>query len=563
MKDSGNTVYFDYSGATPYNSTTAPDEYISAIITDNSGNITYYGRIAQPSAATGTASIDLSNVTMNTTDKLYVFSEQCNGDKKTDYASKLQPVSMTVNAYPVTYALADLTTNGVSYVSNDNNTNYTATLSADSGYVLPACISVMVGGTAATLAASVADADTAGEYYYDVTTGAVKVAAVNSAVGITATGVPKISARPAIINFGSVTEGYITLPNTKAVTITNNEDNPVGGYTVTGNSTDFNVSYTSAAIAANGTSTFTVQPVAGLAPGTHTAELTITTSEGNTATVDLSFTVNAKSSSYTATCYTITATAGDGGDISPSGNTAVAYGNDKTYTITADDGYEIEDVLVDGKSIGVVTSYTFKNVKKAHTISASFAEIKEKTVNPFTDVNSDDWFYENVIYLYENGLMNGTTSDTFNPNGNMTRGMFVAVLYRLSGDNGSYTSSFADVPFGKWYENAVAWAAQNGISGGVGNNCFAPNAGITRQQLAVLLYNYAKYKGYDVSIGEDTNILSYEDAFDISDYAYPALQWACGAGIMNGNNEYLNPHGPATRAQVAAMLERFVESTAK
>jgi len=159
--------------------------------------------------------------------------------------------------------------------------------------------------------------------------------------------------------------------------------------------------------------------------------------------------------------------------------------------------------------------------------------------------------------------MNGTNSDTFNPTGGITRGMFVAVLYRLSGDTGSYTSSFADVPSGKWYENAVAWATQNGIAGGVGNNRFAPDSGITRQQLAVLLYNYAKYKGYDVSIGEDTNILSYEDALTISDYAYPALQWACGAGIMDGDNEYLRPNAPATRAQVAAMLERFIENAAK
>lgn len=125
------------------------------------------------------------------------------------------------------------------------------------------------------------------------------------------------------------------------------------------------------------------------------------------------------------------------------------------------------------------------------------------------------------------------------------------------------TSRIADVPSGKWYENAVAWATQNSISGGVGNNRFAPDSGITRQQLAVLLYNYAKYKGYNVSIGEDTNILSYKDALDISDYAYPALQWACGAGIINGDSGYLSPNGPITRAQVAAMLVRFVENVAK
>ena len=258
---------------------------------------------------------------------------------------------------------------------------------------------------------------------------------------------------------------------------------------------------------------------------------------------------------------TIKAAAGTGGTISPSGNASIADGNDKTYKIVANDGYEIKDVLVDGVSIGAVSSYTFENIKKVHTITASFSPII--TVNPFTDVKGGDWFYDDVMYVYKNGLMNGTASDAFRPNGGMTRGMFVSVLYRLSGDSGSYTDSFTDVPSGKWYENAIAWASQNGIAGGVGNDRFAPDNGITRQQLAELLYNYAKYKGYDVSVGEDTNILSYEDVLTISDYAYPALQWACGAGIINGNNGYLNPNAPATRAQVAAMLQRFVNSTAK
>ena len=256
--------------------------------------------------------------------------------------------------------------------------------------------------------------------------------------------------------------------------------------------------------------------------------------------------------------YTIKSTAGTGGSISPSGSVSVDDGGDKTYTITANDGYEIQDVLVDGVSVGAVGTYTFENVKKAHTIAASFAE--KKALNPFTDVESSDWFYDNVMYVYKKGLMKGTNADTFNPTGGMTRGMFVTVLYRLSGDTGSYSGSFTDVPSGEWYENAVAWAAKNGVAGGVGANRFAPDAGITREQLAVILYNYAKYKGYDVSIGKNTNILSYQDALTISDYAYPALQWACGTGIINGNNGYLNPQNSAARAEVAAMLQRFVEN---
>ena len=256
--------------------------------------------------------------------------------------------------------------------------------------------------------------------------------------------------------------------------------------------------------------------------------------------------------------YTITATAGTGGSISPTGKVSVTGGDDKTYTITPIEGYEIKDVLVDGVSVGAVGTYTFENIKKAHTITASFSG--KKTVNPFTDVDSSEWFYDNVMYVYENGLMNGTASDSFCPNSGMTRSMFVTVLYRLSGDTGSYTGYFTDIPSGEWYENAVAWAVKNGIAGGVGDNKFAPDMGISREQLAVVLYRYAKYKGYDVSVGKDTNILSYKDALSISDYACSALQWACGAGIMNGDNGYLNPNGPASRAQVAAMLQRFVEN---
>jgi uncharacterized repeat protein (TIGR02543 family) len=243
-----------------------------------------------------------------------------------------------------------------------------------------------------------------------------------------------------------------------------------------------------------------------------------------------------------------------GGEISPISRSENTVINLSVYTPSRD-GYLFTSWYADQELTKKVTSVT---LTQNATVYAGW-----KWKNPFTDVFEDDWYYSDVEYVSQNGLMNGTSSDTFRPNGGMTRGMFVSVLYRLSGDTGIYASSFADVPSGKWYENAVAWATQNGIAGGVGNNKFAPDNGITRQQLAVLLYNYAKYKGYDVSIGEDTNILSYKDARNISDYAYPAIQWACGAGIMSGDNGYLNPNGQATRAQVAAMLKRFVENSAK
>jgi uncharacterized protein YegJ (DUF2314 family) len=179
----------------------------------------------------------------------------------------------------------------------------------------------------------------------------------------------------------------------------------------------------------------------------------------------------------------------------------------------------------------------------------------------FTDVTG--WYEKHVSFIASRGIMNGVGGSSFNPDGTMTRAMVVTVLNRLSGDTGSYTNKFADVDSGSWYEKEVAWAAENSIVSGVGNNRFSPESAVTREQLAVMLYNYVKYMGYDVSVGEDTNILSYNDALTISEYAYPALQWACGAGIMNGDDGgSLDPQSSATRAEVAAMLERFIKSAA-
>ena len=178
--------------------------------------------------------------------------------------------------------------------------------------------------------------------------------------------------------------------------------------------------------------------------------------------------------------------------------------------------------------------------------------------NPYSDVPYNVWFYDAVRFVTENDLMNGTGSNAFSPYGSMTRAMFVTVLYRMSGESGYYTNIFSDVSSGAWYERAVSWANAKGIVSGVGGKYFGPDLSVTREQLAVMLYNFADYEGYDLSAGNNTNILSYKDAFDISDYAFTALQWACGAGIMTGDDSgYLHPGDPASRAEVAVMLMRF------
>ena len=187
-----------------------------------------------------------------------------------------------------------------------------------------------------------------------------------------------------------------------------------------------------------------------------------------------------------------------------------------------------------------------------------------RTELPFTDVRGDDWFYDDVAYVYENGLMNGTSETTFSPYISTTRGMIVTILYRMEGRPAVLEACpFTDVKAGAYYERAIVWAAENGIVKGYGNGCFGPDDQITREQMAAILYRYAKYRGLDVSVGEDTNILSYDDALDISEYAVPAMQWACGAQIIHGADGRLTPGAKATRAQVAAILHRFCENVLK
>jgi len=188
-------------------------------------------------------------------------------------------------------------------------------------------------------------------------------------------------------------------------------------------------------------------------------------------------------------------------------------------------------------------------------------------VNPFTDVRQSDWFYGDVGYVYTNGLMAGTGTDPmiFSPNKALTRGMIVTILYRQEGSTpvSGLNNPFSDTPSGQWYHDGVVWAAANGIVSGYGNGKFGPGDSITREQLVTVLWNYCKWKGIDVSVGENTNILSYTDAFDITEYAIPAMQWACGAGVATGSPDgRLNPGGQATRAETAAMLHRQSAQTA-
>ena len=177
----------------------------------------------------------------------------------------------------------------------------------------------------------------------------------------------------------------------------------------------------------------------------------------------------------------------------------------------------------------------------------------------FEDVTIADWFYDDVMFVCGRGVMQGVSDTRFGPHLTATRAMMATILWRMEGSPAPTAEArFTDVRSGQWYSEAVAWTAQSGVYTGYADRSFRPNDSITREQLAAILYRYAKYKGVDVSVGEDTNILSYADAAEISDYAFPAMQWACGAGVMQGSNGNLLPRGRATRAQIAAMLHRYL-----
>lgn len=182
---------------------------------------------------------------------------------------------------------------------------------------------------------------------------------------------------------------------------------------------------------------------------------------------------------------------------------------------------------------------------------------------PFSDVRIADWFYNDVKYVYEKGIMAGTAADVFAPNATTTRAMIVTILYRLEGSPAvTGTSAFVDVPAGQWYTDAVNWAAANQIVKGTSATTFAPNDSITREQMAAILYRYAQYKGYDVT--KKADLSGYSDNGQVSAYAKDALAWANAAKLINGvTNTTLAPQGNATRAQVSAILHRFCDGVVK
>ena len=279
--------------------------------------------------------------------------------------------------------------------------------------------------------------------------------------------------------------------------------------------------------------------------------------------------------------FIIGASCGANGSINPTGQQVIKYGENLTFTITPNEGYEISSVQIDSVSIGAVASYTFNNVTGNHTIHAVFKlksepakdpekdtvkdpakdpeKEPEKWVNPFIDVNESDWFYSAVEYVHKNGLVNGTGNNRFEPGTPMSRAMLVTLLYRYEGSPAVTAGNpFTDVVNGEWYANAIIWAAEKDIVEGYGNGLFGTNDNITREQIAALFMRYAQWKGYDTSKRNDLG--NYTDANKISSWALEAMKWANAEELITGRTTTtLVPEGATTRAEASALLMRFIE----
>jgi hypothetical protein len=258
------------------------------------------------------------------------------------------------------------------------------------------------------------------------------------------------------------------------------------------------------------------------------------------------FTANGTNYTYTlqndsgATSTLVTAVSGNGEPVSINGQ-ALSTGGSATVAIPNSGK---TDIVV---GIGAKT-YTLTILRNSGT-----------GANPFTDVSEKDWFYGDVMFAYENGLMIGTGNAQFRPHGTATRGMMATILWRMAGSPAPKgSSSFTDVEAGTWYTDAIAWTAENGIFLGYGNNKVGPNDSITREQLAAIFFRYADYKGCDMTAKGELD--KFRDAGKVSDYARAAMQWAVGSGLIQGKPDgVLDPQGTATRAEIAAMLHRFLE----
>ena len=645
--DPDGTLTLHYSGAT-----TGTNEYISVILADNSG-AKYYGRVAQPTEATGTVEIKIPSDIAPGSYTLKVFSEQCNGDKKTDYASDFTDIALTVEkqadeqftlALGDTYyfdlsaenilgtvndALPDKTMHYVPFTYAGTVDAYTLTSEMATteeyaqqfkylhslfvaDYAVKHTVSwndlngknlifgkgYAAGGVNYTLRAPSVGSDRTGlnesqrgtpqinewDKLLDKNDGYIKnwkrmaswgqdtrpdnstpfraVRGFHSARGWEFN---SSSYQNGILGFRPVLEvlnpDALDADGLKAVTLA------LGGGKLGGSAEDIQI------IVKNGES-FTAPASDGLTrPDRNT--------ENYFKWLGSDGTLYAPGESVSADVTKLTAkfaggSGGGGGSRKPS----VTY---YTLHFETNGGSAITDMREANNTRISLTKYvptrqghTFIGWYSDRSLTNQVSEVSltknmtvyagwradenpDIVVNPFTDVSEKDWFYNDAMFVYKNGLMLGTSKTLFSPHGTVTRGMMATILWRMEGSLAPKgENSFTDVEAGMWYTDAITWTAENGIFAGYSKDKFGPDDPITREQLTAIFYRYADYKGYKLTV--TGNLDKFEDADKITDYAKTVMQWAVGNGLIKGKSEnLLDPQGTATRAEIAAMLHRFVE----
>lgn len=420
-----------------------------------------------------------------------------------------------------------------------------------------------------------------GTYQVRIKAGTNSFASAAASVTIASGATPTYTLTVSAPTFGNVNEGY-TQPAAQALTITNSGNSDATISSVTVDSANFTIAGSGAEVPAGGSiSSWTIQPAAGLSSGTYSATITVTYNNDATATANVQFIVEAApvdpedpvdpapddppyNGKYS---YEIVSDVGENGTIDV--DRYATEGDQVTITVSPDEAYLLDDLTVTsgGKDVALTDNgdgtYTFTMPSGDVAITATFAEDpnwEEPSTDVselFNDVPANHWAQAAIQYAYDNGLMTGVSDTSFAPEATTTRAMIVSMLARLENVTSAADAGFADVAADDWYATAVNWAAANGIVNGVSDDTFAPNDPITREQLAAMLMNYAQYKGLDTTARADLS--HYSDT--PSTWASEAVQWAVAEGLLNGvTDDELQPQGQATRAQVAAILERFIEN---
>lgn len=630
----GGTVTLSYTGAS-----SGTNEYISAIIADGSG-AQYYGRIMRATDEAGTVAINIPEALADGEYTLQVFSEQYNGGenddtKRTDYASAFASVALTVTGDTTAPTLSHVSTSrtdmakaSVRFNSDEAGSYYYAVV--ESGADEPTIDTSGVG-----ISCDAAEHDILLENLADAGAKDIYIVAkdaagnVSNKLKITIPAYHIYTLHVTAPPFETVYDSD-PQPDAKPITIQSvgNTDATIERVSVSGDA--FTIGGGGDTVeAGKAIDTWTIQPKAGLSAGTHTATITVTYNNGLTATAEISITVEATyrltvaldggdgkdgSGSYVAGTqvaldagsrphyrfvgwttsdggtfadasasattfimpskdvtvkanwtycgsggssgthsYTIKATAGENGMISPFDTVKVRKGSHQTFTITPHNGYTVSDVMVDGQSIGAVTTYTFENVKKSHTIEAFFEKAADHSQGDrFEDVVSGSYYEEAVKWAVQNGITSGTDATHFSPDAICTRAQAVVFLWRISGSPKATdaTMPFSDVPADSYYYDAVLWGVENGLVKGTGATQFSPQMHCSRAQIVTFLWR-----------AMDTPQAGSHNPFtDVKDdaYYYDAVLWAVKDGVTKGTTDTtFSPKADCTRAQIVVFLWRM------